>query len=53
MNQLFASFVVLSVIVSACLCKKVGIIWAVVIAIALPICLFALATAILVLGGDK
>jgi len=53
MNQLFSYQVLFSVIVAACLYKRIGITKAVMIAFLLPICLFIVAVVILILGGDK
>ena len=53
MNQLFSFLVLFSVVVAACLCKRVGMLKAILIAIFLPICLFTLAVIILIIGGDK
>ena len=46
-------FCIISVVTAIVLYKKVGFWWALVIAFALPICLFVIAVILLILEGDK
>ena len=53
MNQLFSYQILFSLIVAACLYRRIGILKAIMIAFGLPICLFMLSVIILILVGDK
>lgn len=53
MNQLFVIIFTASTIVAIALYKKIGLWWSLAIVFALPILLFVVAVAMLIIGGDK
>ncbi len=53
MHQLLIICYLISVIIAVSLFKKIGFWWALAIAFAFPICLYAIATIAIVIGGDK
>lgn len=53
MNQLLIICYIISMIIAVALFKKIGFWRALAIALALPLCLFVIATILLIVGGDK
>ena len=50
---MFIIFFAVSIIIAIAFYRKVGIWGSIVIAIALPVCLYLLATILMIVGGDK